>query len=46
MNCPKCGHAIPADLLLRERQREIASKKRPGAKGLVRNPKGRPAKSA
>jgi hypothetical protein len=46
MNCPTCGTPIPPDLILHERQSELAKRKRPGhtrpgAKGLVRNPKGR-----
>jgi hypothetical protein len=56
MNCPHCLKPIPPDLILRERQSELAKRKRkpsdgrkkysrPGAKGLVRNPAGRPKKS-
>jgi hypothetical protein len=50
MNCPHCLKPIPPDLILRERQSELAKRKRgkhtrPGAKGLIRNPAGRPKKS-
>jgi hypothetical protein len=49
MNCPHCLKPIPPDLILRERQSELAKRKRPGhkrpgAKGLVRNPLGRKPK--
>jgi hypothetical protein len=49
MNCPHCGTPIPPELILRERQSELAKRKRrkherPGAKGLNRNPAGRKGK--
>jgi hypothetical protein len=49
MNCPTCGAPIPPELILRERQSELAKRKRrkherPGAKGLNRNPLGRKGK--
>lgn len=42
MNCPHCGKPLSLVDLRKALNSEIAKKKRPGAKGLVRNPKGRP----
>lgn len=42
MNCPHCHQPIPDALVIAERNKLAAGNKRPGAKGLVRNPKGRP----
>jgi len=39
MNCPHCHKPIDMRKMVNT---EIAKRKRPGAKGLVRNPKGRP----
>lgn len=44
MNCPNCKQPIPAALIRKAANAEAASHKRPGALGLVRNPKGRPRK--
>lgn len=47
MNCPHCNHPIPDEAVISAaasiNARKNAGKKRPGAKGLVRNPKGRPS---
>ena len=40
--CPHCNQPLSLADLRRALNSEIAKKKRPGAKGLVRNPKGRP----
>ncbi len=42
MNCPHCSKPIPDELVIAERNKLAAKKERPGAVGLVRNPKGRP----
>lgn len=49
MNCPACNAPIPAALIVKEAasingKRNRGKGSRPGAKGLVRNPAGRPAK--
>jgi len=42
MNCPHCGKPLDSAQLRKALNAEIARNKRPGAKGLVRNPAGRP----
>jgi len=42
MNCPHCHKPLDSAELRKMLNKEIAGRKRPGAKGLVRNPKGRP----
>lgn len=44
MNCPHCNHPIPDAAVVKAAAAIIGKRKRPGAKGLVRNPAGRPAK--
>jgi hypothetical protein len=45
--CPHCSKEIPEELLLAARNKSVAARPRPGARGLVRNPAGknRPAKT-
>lgn len=40
MNCPHCNKPLSSAQMRKALNSEIAKKKRPGAKGLVRNPKG------
>jgi hypothetical protein len=40
MNCPHCHQEIDAAHIVSERNRAIAAKPRPGARGLIRNPNG------
>jgi hypothetical protein len=40
--CPHCHKPLDPAELRKMLNKEIAGRKRPGAKGLVRNPKGRP----
>jgi len=42
MNCPHCSKPLDSAQLRKALNAEIAKRKRPGAKGLVRNPNGRP----
>lgn len=42
MNCPHCHKALDSAQMRKALNSEIAKRKRPGAMGLVRNPKGRP----
>jgi hypothetical protein len=42
MNCPYCGRPIAPKLITAAHNAQIAKRKRPGAVGLIRNPKGRP----
>lgn len=42
MLCPHCGKPLDSAQMRKALNSEIAKRKRPGAKGLVRNPKGRP----
>jgi hypothetical protein len=46
MNCPHCGKEIAAELIRSANQSLIASRPRPGARGLVRNPAGKNKKRA
>ena len=41
MNCPHCGKPLDHAELRKALNKEISGRPRPGAKGLVRNPKGR-----
>ncbi len=41
MNCPHCNKPLDSAQMRKALNSEIAKKKRPGAKGLIRNPKGR-----
>ena len=41
MNCPHCSKPIPAALIRKAVNVDAAKRKRPGALGLIRNPKGR-----
>ena len=42
MLCPHCNKPLDSAQMRKALNSEIAKKKRPGAKGLIRNPKGRP----
>jgi hypothetical protein len=46
MNCPHCHHPLDHAELRKALNKELAGRPRPGAKGLVRNPKGRTKKKA
>ena len=44
MNCPHCAQPIDPRLIRQAANADAGKRKRPGAKGLVRNPAGRPKK--
>lgn len=44
MNCPHCCKPIDAAAIRKAVNADAAKRKRPGALGLVRNPRGRPKK--
>lgn len=46
MNCPHCHESITREQIRAAANSDAAKRKRPGAKGLVRNPAGRPKASA
>jgi len=41
ISCPYCHKPLDAAQIRKALNAELAKRKRPGAKGLVRNPKGR-----
>jgi hypothetical protein len=43
-SCPHCQKPISPALIRAAANQDAAKRDRPGAKGLVRNPKGRPKK--
>lgn len=44
MNCPHCNEPIAPAAIRKAANADAAKHKRPGALGLVRNPRGRPKK--
>jgi hypothetical protein len=45
MNCPHCAKPIDPQAIRKAANADAAKRKRPNARGLIRNPAGRPKQS-